>query len=255
MYHIFVNNNQLFDNQFYISKIDDLYNFNHLKNALRIKLNEDIIVSIIPYNEKYDYLTSVFSISDDNIILIIKNKIENNELNFNINIYQGLPKNDKLEMIIEKTVELGVHSITPVNMEYCISKWDIKKQNNKYNRLNSISKSASEQSKRSYIPIVNNVIDYDQMINSIKNDEYNILFYEVKKNINDLKYYINSIKQNINKNDNINIIIGPEGGFSELEINKASDNNINIFSLGKRILRTETAAITSMSIIMYEMEN
>ena len=253
MFHIFINENQIDGEKIIIDKNNDPDNFKHLKNAVRIKLNEKLLISINDYIHSFDYLCSVIDIDDENIVAKIEEKTESRELKYNINLYQGFPKADKFEFIIEKAVELGVHSIIPVDMQYSVAKLNEKKESAKLERFNKISKSASEQSKRNIIPEVKNPINYKTMIDSIKNDRYNILFYENANGISETKKYIHDILADISESDNINIIIGPEGGFSEAEIELARSNNVKILSLGDRILRTETAAITSLSILTYEL--
>lgn len=254
MYHIFVNDNQITNEIITISKFNDEENFIHLKKSVRIKKAELILVSINGFKQSYDYLTKVTDIDDEKIILNILEKSKSKELIYKINLYQGMPKSDKMEFIIEKAVELGVFSITPVDMEFSVSKFNDKNKSSKIIRYNKISKSASEQSKRGIIPEVRDNINFTEMILKIKNDKYNILFYENAEGMKLTHEFINDLKKNIKEDENINIIIGPEGGFSNKEIDYAINNNIKVLSLGERILRTETAAISSLSIFMYELE-
>lgn len=254
MFHIFVCDNQIENENIIISKVDDEENYVHLKKSVRIKLDEMIIVSINGFKMSFDYLTKVINLDDEKIILKIIEKSKSKELKYRINLYQGMPKSDKMEFIIEKAVELGVYSLTPVDMEFSISKFNDKNKISKIARYNKIAKSASEQSKRSIIPEVKNNINYKEMIESIKNNKFNVLFYENADGIKKTREYIKDLKNSIKENEDINIIIGPEGGFSDNEINLAKNNSINILSLGDRILRTETAAISSLSIFMYELE-
>lgn len=254
MFHVFVDDNQINNKNIIIAKNEDAENYNHLKKSVRIKVNELILVSINGFKQSFDYLTKVISIDDEKIILDILEKSKSKELKYKINLYQGMPKSDKMEFIIEKAVELGVFSIIPVDMDFSISKFNDKNKSSKILRYNKISKSASEQSKRSIIPEVRDNMNFSEMIMSIKNDKFNILFYENAEGIELTHKFINDLKNNIVENENINIIIGPEGGFSDKEIELAKNNNVHILSLGERILRTETAAISSLSIFMYELE-
>lgn len=173
-------------------------------------------------------------------------------------------------------MELGAKSITPVATEYCIAKIDDKKSEKKIERYNKISKSAAEQSKRHIIPQVNEPIGFKKMIEKLiamKCDEdgnaievHNLLFYENAAGIAETKEKISKIVKSLkDKNADksnvtnmasaieINVIIGPEGGFSESEIDLAKVRGLDILSLGDRILRTETAAVTALSILMYEL--
>lgn len=254
MFHVFVDDNQINNKNIIIANNEDAENYNHLKKSVRIKINELILVSINGFKQSFDYLTKVIDIDDEKIILDILEKSKSKELKYKINLYQGMPKSDKMEFIIEKAVELGVFSIIPVDMDFSISKFNDKNKSSKILRYNKISKSASEQSKRSIIPEVRDNMNFSEMIMSIKNDRFNILFYENAEGIELTHKFINDLKNNIVENENINIIIGPEGGFSDKEIELAKNNNVHILSLGERILRTETAAISSLSIFMYELE-
>lgn len=256
MHHIFVDEKQIIDNKVYINRIDDKENFNHLNNSLRVKNNEKILISVIPFTFTFDFLTEVISIDGDNIILNIIENRTSNELKIKLNLYQGLPKIDKLEFIIEKSVELGVNSIIPVDMENCVAKVNKEKFDNKIIRFNKISKSASMQSKRNIIPEVKYPISFNQMVSELKNNKFNLLFYEDVDNFETTRKIFSDIKnESLNNNDfEVNIIIGPEGGFSKKEIEIATNNGFSILSLGKRILRTETASIVALSMLNYMLE-
>lgn len=256
MHHIFVDKNAVdLDNRFIsIDSNSDYENYNHLVNSLRIKEGEFVLCSIIPFASSFDYKTRVFSVSKKEVRLSIEEESRANELDIDINLYQGLCKSDKFEFIIEKAVELGVHKIIPLDTEYAVVKFDLneKKINSKLDRFNKIAKSAAEQSKRHYIPEVSKPLNFDKIRNLDLSNSYNILFYENAKGIIDTRNYISEIKKDKKA---INIFIGPEGGFSDKEIEEATSLGIKILTLGKRILRTETAAVTALSILMYELEN
>lgn len=250
MHHIFVSENfvDVENSKITIDKNSDMENFNHLVKVLRINVGEDILCSAVPFTYKYDYKCKVCEISETFASFDIIEKTIANELPVKINLYQGLPKSDKLEFIIEKAVELGAYSITPFLSTYCVAKME-KKATDKIKRLQKIARSAAEQSKRNIIPVINEPIDYGTLMKCCI-DKKSILFYENAAGLDKTKEYIRSI----NENDEINIIIGTEGGFSDKEIVMAKENGIKILSLGDRILRTETAAITAMSILMYELQ-
>lgn len=249
MHHIFVNENliDLGARKIEVIKDIDKENYNHLAKVLRVKVGEYVLCSVVPFNFTFDYRTKVSSVTDDKIVMDIEEKTKANELPIKINLYQGIPKSDKLEFIIEKAVELGVYSVTPVLNEFSIAKMEGKKIGAKLERLNKIARSAAEQSKRNIISEVMWPINFDDMLNKISGSN-NILFYENAEGIEKTKEYIKSIE------DEVNIIIGPEGGFSDNEIEKARKAGIEILSLGNRILRTETAALTALSILMYELQ-
>ena len=263
MHHIFVKkdyvdlNNRIIT----ISTLDDYDNYNHLVKSLRIKVGEKVLCSIIPFLSTYDYKTVVQDVSVDAIILSIEEEVSTSELPISINLYQGVCKADKLEFVIEKAVELGVNTITPFETEFCVAKIDKKDKRfaAKMERFNKISKAAAEQSKRHIIPEVLEPITIDSALAKVKND-YNIVFYENAMDIDYTRKVINDLKKEIynthDKDENVpvNSFVGPEGGFTEKEVNLMKEAGFHVLTLGKRVLRTETAAITALSILMYEFE-
>ena len=261
MHHIFVNENivDLPNKTIRLSKDNDFEVFNHLVKSLRVNVKEQIICSVVPFESTFDYLCEVANVDAENVTLSIKEEVVSRELPVKINLYQGISKSDKLEFIIEKAVELGANSITPISTEYCIAKIDEKKSDKKLDRFNKIAKSAAEQSKRHIIPKVNEPLKYVDLLNEISDISdkavYNLLFYENADGITDTKKVMQEIKQDLNSDKDIvvNVIIGAEGGFSEKEIEMARAKGLSILSLGERILRTETAAVTALSILMYEL--
>lgn len=264
MHHIFVNENLIdeVNGIILLTASEDKENFNHLVRVLRVGANEAVLCSPVPFNHSFDYKCKVKEISDHELSLLIVEKVKANELAVKINLYQGLPKSDKLEFIIEKAVELGAYSITPVEMEHSVAKMG-KKANDKLDRYNKIARSAAEQSKRNIIPEVREAVNFDEMIKKCAGScngqpvgENNLLFYEDAEGIGKTKEVISKIKEQVLQNNaaEVNVIIGPEGGFSKEEIDKAKDFGFTILSLGDRILRTETAAVTALSILMYELQ-
>lgn len=252
MHHIFVNENQINegDKSIVILKASDSENFDHLYKSLRINVGEIVLCTPMPFNYDFSYKCEVMSLDDEKIILSITNKAKANELSIKINLYQGLPKSDKLEFIIEKAVELGVNKIIPVEMTNSVSKIN-DKADKKNDRYMKIAKSAAEQSKRNIVPEVTKAIKYDQMLGEISGTK-TIVFYEEATGIEKTRKYLRDIKNE--KVSTLNIIVGPEGGFTEKEVMSLKEKGAECLSLGSRILRTETAAITALSIIMYEME-
>lgn len=263
MHHIFVNENivDLTNKSIVLTAGSDEETFNHLVKSLRIRDGEKVLCSLMPFTSSFDYLCEVVDINGDKVIFKILEKMEARELPVSINLYQGISKADKLEFIVEKAVEIGVNSITPLATEYCIAKIDDKKSDKKIDRFNKIAKSAAEQSKRHIIPEVKEPMKYDDLIKLLKDNankgdaSYNLLFYENAAGISETKRTISEMKQKVLSGTSvkINVIIGPEGGFSEKEIEMARNSGLYILSLGDRILRTETAAVTALSILMYEM--
>ena len=231
-------------NDFYLIKNSD---YNHIKNVLRMNIGEKILVSMNGISS----LCEIADFQNDAVIAkIITENYKITELPINIHLFQGLPKSDKMELIIQKCVELGVSEITPVAMSRCVVKLDDKKKENKISRWQAISESAAKQSKRTTIPKINKVLSFKELLNIIKDFDLFLVPYESKDG---MKSTVNAIS-NINKGNNIAILIGPEGGFETDEIICAENNGGKIVSLGKRILRTETAAITAVSMCMLYAE-
>lgn len=266
MHHIFIEENEI-DLSNKVIEIDSgNENYNHLVKSLRVEKGEDVLCSVNGFIHPFDYKARVKDIDGESICLSIEENVDANELPIKINLYQGITKFDKIEFIIEKAVELGVYSICPVASEYCVAKIEDKKTDKKIDRFNKISKAAAEQSKRHIIPKVNEPISFKQMIENVKTlkcddngnaiETYNLLFYENASGIAETKEKVLEIVKSLtDKKINtieVNVIIGPEGGFSEKEISLARESGFDILSLGDRILRTETAAITAMSILVYE---
>ena len=155
-----------------------------------------------------------------------------------------------MEYIIQKCVELGVFAITPVEMKHCVVKLDDKKKKSKVSRWQTISESAAKQSKRNTIPEIYDVLTYKQAMEKAKEMDVFLVPYESKNGMEDTKTALSQIKSGMS----VGILIGPEGGFDEKEVELAFKNGGKVVSLGKRILRTETAAITSVSMCMLHAE-
>lgn len=221
--------------------------YNHIKNVLRMKEGDEFLVSL----DGASHLCAIESLTDNEIIAVItKENFQDTTLPVSITLFQGLPKSDKLELIIQKAVELGVDEITPVQMERCIVKLDDKKQDGKVSRWQAIAESAAKQSKRTCIPTVNPPLSFNKMLEKAKTYDLFIVPYESENGMQSTKDTLSKIKSG----HKIGVLIGPEGGFSQKEIDLAKNNGANIVSLGKRILRTETAAITAVGMIMLHAE-
>ena len=221
--------------------------YNHIKNVLRMKEGDEFLVSL----EHTSHLCTIESLTDTEIIAVItKENFQDTSLPVSITLFQGLPKSDKLELIIQKAVELGVDEITPVQMERCIVKLDDKKQDGKVSRWQAIAESAAKQSKRTCIPTVNAPLSFNKMLEKAKTYDLFIVPYESENGMQSTKDTLSLIKSG----HKIGVLIGPEGGFSQKEITLAKEQGAKIVSLGKRILRTETAAITAVGMIMLHAE-
>lgn len=242
----FVSSNQIEQNKINIIGTD----VNHIKNVLRLKEKDEL--EICNLDNKENYLCEICKLNNNEIECNIKQKIENNaESNIQVTIFQGLPKSDKMEFIIQKAVELGVYDITPVEMTRCVVKLNEKDKQKKKERWQKISEVAAKQSLRDIIPKINEVIQIKDICNIVNKYDVILLAYE-KENKNTLKEELQKIKkENLQK---IGIIIGPEGGLEEKEVDLLGKSGIKVITLGKRILRTETVALNVLSNIIYELE-
>lgn len=242
MHKFFVEDYQIDDRQVIIDSED----YNHIVNVLRMKKGDKILVT--NKNSQKTYNCEIKEINADKVICnIIDEENKNIEMNVQVDIFQGLPKSDKMEYIIQKCVELGVHKIVPVNMKYCVAK--IKDEEKKNIRWNKISEVAAKQSKRNSIPKVENSINMTQLYDEIKNYDLVIVAYENEDNIT-----LKDILKSEENPKNIAIIIGPEGGISFDEVENLTKSGAKKASLGNRILRTETAPIAVLSMIVYEYD-
>ena len=172
------------------------------------------------------------------------------ELPSKIYLFQGLPKADKMELIVQKAVELGVYEIIPVATKRAVVKLDEKKAKSKTARWQTISEAAAKQSKRRIVPQIHTVMSFKEAVNYAKEMQIKLIPYELAEGMEKTREIITSLKPG----QDIAIFIGPEGGFEESEIQGALENGIMPITLGKRILRTETAGFTILSWIMYQLE-
>ena len=243
MYNFFVSEAPDLDGCYSITGAD----FNHIKNVLRMRVGDALLVSC---DSRSDFCT-VENIGDDAVtVRIVEENYQNTELPVRIYLFQGLPKSDKMELIIQKCVELGVHAIIPVEMSRCVVKLDDGKKNGKVCRWQAISESAAKQSKRNTVPKIMPVVSFKDALKMASELDVFIVPYENKDGMLATKKALEAIK----KGSNIGIMIGPEGGFDEREIDEAISVGGASVSLGKRILRTETAAITALSMCMLYAE-
>ena len=241
MAKFFVSNNLIKDDRVFI----DGENVNHIINSLRCKIGEEIEIST---GDGFDYLCKIEEISKDLVIAKIIDCFGNeSEPNVKITLYQGLPKAEKMELIIQKCIELGIDEIVPINTDRTIVKL-AGKEEKKLARWNKIAEAAAKQSRRGKVPKVRSVINFSQAIQKASQNNLNIIPYE-KEEKNSIKNIIKGFD-----GESIGIFIGPEGGFSEKEIEIAIKNNIKPITLGKRILRTETAGFITTAILLYELE-
>jgi RNA methyltransferase, rsmE family len=243
MYHFFVGEEQISGENAYIEGSD----VKHIVNVLRMKTGEKLLISV---KGDWDYLCKIVDIETDRVNLKVLESMEQRELPVNITLLQGIPKSDKLEMIIQKAVELGVSEIIPVKTKRVVVKIEEKKLSAKLNRWNAIAESAAKQSKRSIIPKILEPQSIDNALEIVKDFDVKLIPYENADSIDKTR----RILDNMDKTGNISVFIGPEGGFEEDEVKKAIDLGFEVITLGKRILRTETAGLALLSNIMIRLE-
>lgn len=245
MYQFFVSPNQINTElkRVFISGAD----VNHIKNVLRMKIGEEIAVSNgIDGNE---YRCAISEFTSDSVICELRFvKKDGAELPAKVVLFQGLPKADKMELVIQKMTELGVTEIVPVAMKRCVVKLDDKKSASKITRWQGIAEAAAKQSKRGIIPTISPVMNYKEALKVASSLDVPLLPYEMSNP--DAMDQTRSIFEKLEPGKSIGIFIGPEGGFDEAEIEDAKQAGLRIITLGNRILRTETAGMTVMSWIM-----
>lgn len=221
---------------------------NHIKNVLRMKPGEEILIS---NKRDKDYCCRIRSINQQEVEAEILGIDEHGtELPVRIHLYQGLPKSDKMELIIQKAVELGVYRVIPVVTARTIVKLDPKKEENRVKRWNSISESAAKQSKRILIPEVAPVMSFKEALEDAKDFSLSLLPYENAKGMEETRRLFGGIKQGTD----VAVFIGPEGGFEEKEAAFAASHGAAPITLGKRILRTETAGMAVLAMLVYQLE-
>ena len=243
MYHFFVSEEQINGENAYIEGSD----VNHIANVLRMKPGEELLISV---RGDWDYLCKIVDIETDRVNLKVLESMEQRELPVNITLLQGIPKSDKLEMIIQKAVELGVSEIIPVKTKRVVVKIDEKKVDTKVNRWNAIAESAAKQSKRSIVPKVYEPMSIDNALEIVKDFGVKLIPYENADGIDKTR----KILDNMDKTKNIAVFIGPEGGFEVAEVEIIKNSGFEVITLGKRILRTETAGLALLSNIMIRLE-
>lgn len=248
MYQFFVESNQInIDDKRVIIIGKDV---NHIKNVLRMKPGEEISVS----NgwDGREYRCGILSLEEECVQCELRFiKEDGVELPAKIYLFQGLPKADKMELIIQKAVELGVYQVIPVATKRCVVKLDDKKAKSKIARWQTIAEAAAKQSKRAIIPKVADVMSFREALKLASSMDVKLIPYELAEGMEKTK----AIMEQLKPGQEIAVFIGPEGGFEEEEIQKALEMGIEPVTLGKRILRTETAGFTVLSWMMYHLES
>lgn len=245
MHRFYVNQDQFSADSITIIGTD----VNHIKNVLRMKQGDEILIC---NGQGKDYYCIINKVSEEKIVAQINSvKDTDTELKSKITLFQGIPKKDKFELIIQKAVELGVAEIVPVMTSRVVVKLDDeRKEEKKRQRWQAIAMEAAKQSGRGVVPTIQPVHSFFDAIKLLSKKDLALIPYEKANDMN----YTRDILSKIKNYSSIGVFIGPEGGFDEEEIKVAMENNIKPITLGRRILRTETAglAILSMMILMLE---
>ena len=261
MYHFFVDSSQLIDDGKRI--VIEGSDYNHMVNVLRMKVGEEFSVSIneekpdfdsaneVDFDGMKEYRFGIESITSTELVGELRFVKESGaELPSKIYLFQGLPKADKMELIIQKAVELGAYSIVPVSMKRSVVKLDEKKAANKIKRWQAISEAAAKQSKRAFVPKISMPMTFREALVFCADMDIKLLPYELAEGMEKTREIIDSIEPG----QSIAIFVGPEGGFADEEVSLAQDAGFSAITMGKRILRTETAGFTMLSWLMYKLE-
>lgn len=242
MQKYFVSNDEFLNN---VITSDDVF---HIKNVMRGKIGDLIVVS----NENEEYLCKILEIAKEYVKYEkVEKLINNNELPVYVSLYQGLPKGDKLDDIIKMSTQFGINKVIPTIMKRSIVKVDPSKIKNKTIRLNKIAKEAAEQSNRLRVPKVMEAIKLDKI--DFSEYDYKIVCYEESAKDGEISLFKNVVKS-LNKDSKICVVVGPEGGIDESEIEYLKKLGFIMVGLGPRILRTEMAILYVLGAVSYEME-
>ena len=245
MYRFYVSADQLAEKEVFISGGD----VNHIKNVLRLEVGDWIVACD---GTGTDYVSRIQSICSDEVVASIE-KVQptGTELPVRITLFQGMPKKDKLELIIQKAVELGACEIVPVMTKRTVVKLsEEKKINKRLERWQSIAYAAAKQCDRGIIPTVHKPVSYEEALAMADQLDYNVIPYELQTGMEEARKIVDQAC----KQRSLGIFIGPEGGFEPEEVERAMTRNIHPMTLGKRILRTETAGMALLSILMFQMQ-
>ncbi len=246
MYRFFVEPSQIQDKRIVITGSD----YNHIRNVLRMKIGEELAVS--NGSDGREYRCGIEAYTDGEVICTLRFiKEDGVELPSRIYLFQGLPKADKMELVIQKAIELGAYEVIPVAAKRCVVRLDEKKAAAKVSRWQGIAEAAAKQSKRGVIPTVHDVMSMQEAIAYARDMETKLIPYELAEDMQHTKNVIESVRPG----GRIAVFIGPEGGFEESEVEAAIGAGIEPVTLGRRILRTETAGLAVLSWLMYQLES
>lgn len=246
MYQFFVEPGQIRDKEVIITGSD----VNHIRNVLRMRPGEEIAVS--NGIDGREYRCGIERFTEDEVICTLRFVKEDGvELPSRIFLFQALPKADKMELIVQKAVELGAYEVIPVAARRCVVRLDAKKAAAKIGRWQGIAEAAAKQSKRGVIPNVHSVMNMREAVAYAGTMDIRVIPYELAEDMGHTRDVIGAVEPG----KDIAVFIGPEGGFEECEVQMAMEAGIEPITLGKRILRTETAGLTVLSWLMYHLES
>lgn len=244
MYHFFAEPGNIGKDEIVITGAD----VNHIRNVLRMRTGEEVLIAD---GQGSEYRCKLTDLGEDEIHAQILWKLDGNaELSSEITLFQGLPKSDKMDLIVQKCVELGVSRIVPVSTRRTVVKLDAKKEQTRVKRWATISESAAKQSGRGVIPEVTGVQTFREALEEAKKLDVLLIPYERAENMAETRRVMGEIRPG----QSVGIFIGPEGGFEESEVEEAVAAGARAITLGKRILRTETAGLAVMAMLGYLLE-
>ena len=244
MHRFFVEPSQIKEKEIIITGPD----VNHIRNVLRMRTGEEVLVS---NGQGTDFHCKLTDICEASVTASMMWRLDGNaELPCPITLFQGLPKGDKLEWIIQKCVELGAVRIVPMRTRRAVVKLDAKKEQARQKRWTGISKSAAKQSGRGMVPKIGPVLDFSQAVREAAELDVCLIPYELAEDMEHTREICSAIRPG----QSVGILIGPEGGFEEAEVAEAIEAGAKPITLGQRILRTETAGMALISVLAYLLE-
>ncbi|MBO5551264.1 MAG: 16S rRNA (uracil(1498)-N(3))-methyltransferase [Lachnospiraceae bacterium] len=245
MHHFFTEPSNIEDQDIYICGSD----YNHIKNVLRLRPGD--VISVSNGVSRDEYRCHIEAFETDRVHLRLDFiKRADVELPVRLILFQGLPKSDKMDFIVQKAVELGISEVVPVALSRCVTRLDDKKKQNRVQRWNTIAEAAAKQSKRAVIPPVQPVMTLEEALKYSQGIDHRLIPYELTKESSSAA----ELLEGVQPGESVGIFIGPEGGFEETEVRAAREAGFSDISLGKRILRTETAALVVLSWFIYLFE-
>ena len=244
MHRFFAEPGQIGEKEIVITGAD----VNHIRNVLRMRADEEVLIAD---GQGAEYRCKLTELGENEVRAQILWKLDGNaELASAITLFQGLPKSDKMDLIVQKCVELGVDRIVPVSTKRAVVKLDAKKEQIRLKRWNTISESAAKQSGRGVIPEVSGVMSFGKALEEAKKLDVLLIPYERAEHMTETRRVMGEIRPG----QSVGIFIGPEGGFEESEVEEAVAAGAQAITLGKRILRTETAGLAVMAMLSYLLE-